>query len=144
VDQKISAPADEDFTSLARQVLRASKLVELHLHQELPGDERDLELLQALLDARVLKPTDTADLQCLGIVLGMRLSDAIDGLDWAMVEDEYGRDPALRYFTSSILIFPLTMISKRIEDGMVVDVRLLILQTRESIDRLKAQVSWGN
>ena len=34
-----------------------------------------------------------------------------------MVEDEYGRDPAIRYKESSLLVFPMTMISKRVEDG---------------------------
>jgi hypothetical protein len=34
-----------------------------------------------------------------------------------MVEDEYGRDPAIRYKETSLLVFPMTMISKRVEDG---------------------------
>lgn len=39
-----------------------------------------------------------------------------------MVEDEYGRDPAIRYKRSSLLAFPRTMLSKRVEDGESVNV----------------------
>jgi hypothetical protein len=42
-----------------------------------------------------------------------------------MVEDEYGRDPAIRYKESTLLVFPMTMISKRVEDGEHVDVNEL-------------------
>ena len=42
-----------------------------------------------------------------------------------MVEDEYGRDPAIRYKESSLLAFPRTMLSKRVEDGELPDVEEL-------------------
>ena len=38
------------------------------------------------------------------------------------IEDEYGRDPALIFEGTSIVVFPLTMISKRIEKGEDIDV----------------------
>ena len=34
-----------------------------------------------------------------------------------MVEDEKGRDPAIRIPGTTVILFPLTMISKRIERG---------------------------
>jgi hypothetical protein len=43
-------------------------------------------------------------------------------MEWVMVEDEHGRDPAVRLPSTSIIFFPLTMISKRIERGEKVDV----------------------
>ena len=43
-------------------------------------------------------------------------------LHWAAVEDELGRDPALQYAQTTTVVFPLTAISKRIEDGIEVDV----------------------
>jgi Domain of unknown function (DUF3806) len=39
-----------------------------------------------------------------------------------MVEDEYGRDPAICCQRSAVLAYPRTMLSKRIEDGEPVDV----------------------
>jgi len=41
---------------------------------------------------------------------------------WVTVEDEYGRDPAVELPGTTILVFPLTMISKRIEQGEEVDI----------------------
>jgi hypothetical protein len=60
-------------------------------------------------------------LQSLGIALGDALAQKL-GLQWVAVQDEYGRDPALRLEGTSVLLFPLTMISKRIERGEDVDV----------------------
>lgn len=57
----------------------------------------------------------------MGIVLGdVFVQDK--GFHWIMVEDEYGRDPAIKFEDTSIIAFPLTMISKRIERGEEVDV----------------------
>jgi hypothetical protein len=41
---------------------------------------------------------------------------------WVMGEDDYGRDPAIKYQETSFILFPLTMTSKRIERGERVDV----------------------
>jgi hypothetical protein len=39
-----------------------------------------------------------------------------------MVSDEHGRDAAIRFKNTSVILYPLTMISKRIERGDAVDV----------------------
>ena len=44
-------------------------------------------------------------------------------MEWVVVEDEMGRDPAIRYPGTTVIVFPLTMISKRVEDGEEIDVR---------------------
>jgi len=33
-------------------------------------------------------------------------------MEWVTVEDEYGKDPALRFPGTTVIAFPLTMISK--------------------------------
>jgi hypothetical protein len=43
-------------------------------------------------------------------------------MEWVLVEDASGRDPAVRLPGTSIILYPLTMISKRIERGDKVDV----------------------
>ena len=64
-------------------------------------------------------------------------------MKWSMVKDEHGRDPALRVPGTSIILFPLTMISKRIEKAETVDVfelyngiagRVLELLEDDSVD----------
>ena len=140
VDQTITPPSSEDVERLARQVLRVRALATTHVDRELPNDERALDVLQALLDSGAIRSTDTADLQAIGIVFGMQVVDAVEGIDWAMVEDEYGRDPALRYESTSLLVFPMTMISKRVEDGLTVDVRGMFTGLCEKLDDLKEKV----
>lgn len=67
----------------------------------------------------MFQPEQTAALQSLGIVLGDALRSHV--AEWVMVEDQY-RDPAVRVRGTSVLLFPLTMISKRVEAGEPVDV----------------------
>jgi hypothetical protein len=50
-------------------------------------------------------------LQCLGVALGDALAEELQ-MEWVTVEDEYGKDPALRFPGTTVIAFPLTMISK--------------------------------
>lgn len=77
--------------------------------------------IRALLDAGVFNRDQRYELQCLGIVLGDAFVQELR-MEWIMVEDQYGRDPAVRMPGTSIILFPLTMISKRMERGEKVDV----------------------
>jgi len=91
-----------------------------------------LALLQTILNAGWIDESETLKLQCLGITFGDAISQQL-GLNWVMVEDEYGRDPALALEGTSILLFPKTMISKRVEDGEEVDVGELFELTSAKI-----------
>jgi hypothetical protein len=89
-----------------------------HLYEQM---DQKLRLLDGILRNKWIPPTETLKLQCLGVALGDALAQKF-GLEWVAVEDEYGRDPALRLPGTSFILFPLTMISKRIEKGEPVDV----------------------
>jgi hypothetical protein len=62
-------------------------------------------------------------------------------LDWAIVEDQYGRDPALRYRQASVLLFPLTTISKRVEADRPVQVRERFDAACATVGRLRAELA---
>ena len=87
----------------------------------LPGK---LSVIVAILENGWVGPSETWKLQSLGIAFGDALAQKLM-LDWVTVNDEYGRAPALRWPGTSILSFPMTMISKRVEDGEPVDVHAL-------------------
>ncbi|HUQ04486.1 MAG TPA: DUF3806 domain-containing protein [Kofleriaceae bacterium] len=140
-DQVITQPGDDDLERLAEQVVRVGQLAAEHLDADLTDDDSDLDVVQELLDLGAVPPDATYDLQCLGIVFGMRVVEAMDGVDWAIVEDEFGRDPALRYLDTSLLVFPLTMIAKRVEDGEDVDVRDLFTHLLADLEQLKRKVA---
>jgi hypothetical protein len=83
--------------------------------------EGKLRLLDTIPRNKWIAPDETLKLQCLGITFGDALAQKI-GMTWIAVEGDDGRDPALALEGASIRIFPLTMISKRIEQGENVDV----------------------
>lgn len=80
-----------------------------------------LGTLRALLQAKVFSVTQTYELHSMGVVLGDAFVQDM-GFKWVIVQDSLGRDPALQYKNSKVLLFPLTMISKRLERGEFVDV----------------------
>lgn len=95
-----------------------------------------LGLLRALLEQKVFKANQTYELQCMGIVFGDALVQELE-MTWVMVEDEYGRDPAIRLGDTSIIMYPLTMISKRVEDGEEVDVFELFNSSVMKVEELR-------
>ena len=98
--------------------------------------EGKLLLLDTILRNQWIAADETLKLQCLGVTLGDALAQKL-GLAWVAVEDDYGRDPALTLEGTSVRIFPLTSISKRIERGEDVDVNELFEGFCRTIEQLQ-------
>jgi len=92
----------------------------------------DLPVLQRLIDDNAFNKTQTYELQSLGVAFGDVLASELP-LSWAMVTDEYGTDPTLRYKDRPVNINPLTMISKRVERGEIVNLVQLLQITRDQL-----------
>lgn len=92
-----------------------------------------LGTIRAILKAGKFRKDQTYELQCLGIVFGDALAQEL-GMNWVMVEDKSGRDPALTKDGGTNLLFPLTMISKRVERGEEIDVFSLFNNIAEAVD----------
>jgi hypothetical protein len=101
--------------------------------------EGKLPLIDAILRNGWVGAADTLKPQCLGIAFGDALAQHL-GLQWVTVEDEHGRDPALRLPGTSILLFPMTSISKRMEQGEAVDVHGLFGAACSSLQSAAAVV----
>ncbi len=80
-----------------------------------------LGLIHDILGRTCFLRDEKYKLQCLGVVFGDALKIKM-GLVWQMVKDEDGEDPCLVLEGTSIVIFPLTAISKRIENNQEVNV----------------------
>ncbi|MFK8015453.1 MAG: DUF3806 domain-containing protein [Gammaproteobacteria bacterium] len=93
-----------------------------------------LRLIQTILDKKWIEKSEALKLQALGVSFGDALEQEVDALSWVMVDDEFGRDPALRWMDTEILAFPLTSISKRVEDGVDVDVYELFDGYKKSLE----------
>ncbi len=81
-----------------------------------------LRLVQTILDNGWIAKDETWKLQSLGIAFGDALEQEVPELSWVVFNDEWGRVPALRWSDTNTLSFPLTAISKRVEDDVPVDV----------------------
>jgi hypothetical protein len=97
-----------------------------------------LGTIRAILQGDVFKRDQKYELQCLGIVLGDVFVQDL-GMEWIMVEDEYGRDPAVRIPNTTVILFPMTMISKRIERGEKVEVFELYNGSAAQVEALKGK-----
>jgi len=137
MEQVVTPPSQED----AERIESQRRWVRDHFDEDARHlyDQRDekLRLLQAIIDAGWIDASETVKLQCLGITLGDALVQEL-GLEWVMVEDKYGRDPAIRKPGTTVIAFPLTMISKRIERGESVTVRELFDGVVEHVRRMAA------
>lgn len=121
MNQTIDVLNQEDSADVAAKRIWVRDHYEPQVRHKYDSVEGKQALVDAILTNDWVTSADTLKLQCLGITFGDALAQHL-GLSWVAVEDEYGRDPALRLEGTSVLIFPMTSISKRIERGEPVDV----------------------
>lgn|GEM_PF-1035146 len=138
-NEKISAPTAADQERLREQRLGVEKyLGDQDLSADYHTTTGKLRAIQALLDANTYNPTQSYELQCLGIVLGDAFVQEFS-MEWVMIEDEYGRDPVVRAPGSTIILYPMTMISKRVEQGKKVDVFEMFSGVEAKVAEMKRQ-----
>ena len=108
-------PIDLQFMTQQRTALQ--DLAMANLGRRFNGDlNRDLELLQALLDKQLVRPDQVRELQAMGAILGDLFAAELD-MHWIIYKDDIGRSRALRYQQSEVVLFPITMIARRREAG---------------------------
>jgi len=113
-------PSDARQLEHQRQIIK--DMAALHLGRSFTGEkERDLDTLQQLLDQRVVESDEISNLQAMGVVLGDLLAHELD-MQWIIYEDEEGRSRALQLGPTQNFLFPITMISRRVEVGIKLNV----------------------
>ena len=119
--QTIELPSSDDLTRIEgqRDWVRDHFTPETRATYGLLNEK--LRFLQSILDAGWIEPHEAFKFQCLGITLGDAFVQKF-GMEWIMVDDDSGRDPAVRIAGTTVVLFPLTMISKRVERGETVNV----------------------
>ncbi len=122
-NQKITPLTEKDKQRLISQRAVIEKFISRNTSEtfnyKTPGGK--LGLLRAILTQDVFDKEQTYELQCMGVILGDVFVQEMK-MEWIIVEDAYGRDPAVKMPGTSVMVFPVTMISKRIERGEKVDV----------------------
>lgn len=139
-DQVFRDLTDQDRSWLADQRSRVEQLLvgNPDAQRKYQTSAGKLGTIRAVLEGGVFRADQTFELQGLGIVLGDAIS-AERGLDWKMVEDQYGISPCLVLEGTSVVLYPQTMISRHVERGETVDVFDLFNWLCGQIDELKAK-----
>ena len=126
------SPLDNDYMTQQRNLLQ--ELASRHLGRSFSGDrDRDLALLQTLLDKELVRADEVRELQAMGVILGDLLARELD-MHWVVYEDNLGRSRALRYRQTDNYLFPVTMISRRREAGNTTSVRDIYHRAYATID----------
>ena len=126
---------DRQYMHQQRQSLR--ELGQRHLGRGFSGDrDRDLGLMQTLLDRGLVRNDQKQELQAMGVVLGDLLAAELD-MHWVVYEDRIGRSRALRYRDTDIYLFPVTMISRRREADNDTPVSAIYDSARGTVERLR-------
>jgi Domain of unknown function (DUF3806) len=142
MEQKIEPLSDDDAHRVEGQRTWVRDHYDPDARHQYETIEGKLRLLDTIISSGWIEPTETWKLQSLGITFGDAVAQRT-GLSWVAVEDEYGRDPALHDHGTTIVVFPMTTISKRIERSEAVDVRELFDQACQSIGRLRTELKGG-
>jgi hypothetical protein len=123
-----------DRSFMQQQRSRIDDLARIKLGRQLRGErEHDLQLLQDLLDRRWVRADQKTELQAMGVVLGDLLAEDL-GMRWVVYEDAVGRSRALRLEQTDNYLFPMTMISRRVEAGASVSVEVVYRKASEMIE----------
>lgn len=139
MEQVISTPDEEWSTYIAKMWLLGNQISKNLLEEEMDGSLEDLNRLQKIIDSQQIPASNTQELQPLGIVFGRTSIENTSCYDWWVVEDEYGQDACIRYKETSLLIFPQTMISKRIEDGEEIDIPTFYMTLKKDLEQIKSE-----
>ena len=134
--QPLFAPLPEaTMQQLDKQRLFVSSLVAHNFPGEkLSGSKSDFQLLQRILDAKLIPKANIWELQALGVVFGDSMVATVPGLAWWQVTDEYGTDPTIRYRKTTTQINALTTLSKRVENDERISVDQLAMQFSKFIE----------
>jgi hypothetical protein len=123
VEPKVSQLTSVDLQFMQDQRDSIDSLARTHFGQQLNGDKaNDLYILQKLLDKKLVQASQQLELQAMGVVLGDLLLVELS-MKWVVYEDKLGRSRALQMPASDYYLFPVTMISRRVEADAATDVK---------------------
>ena len=127
--------ADEKYLQQGRE--RINEMTRRHFGSALQQQRaHDIILMQRLLDSKLVNAKDRRLLQDMGIILGDLLLQQFN-LRWVVYADQYGPSRALQLKHSENFLFPITMISRRAEVGVAVDIAELYNKAVEKIAAYK-------
>ena len=139
-EARVSDISQLDRRYMTQQRETLDNLASINLGRRFSGNkENDLQILQLLLDRRLVRADQTRELQAMGVIMGDLLAADLD-MHWVIYEDALGRSRALRYRQSQEYLFPITMISRRQEADNHTPVTAIYQKAYDIIDPLRPEL----
>lgn len=133
-----------DENQMEQDVAKLNELTLTKVGTPIRRDLGDLDTLQKLLDQNLIPKDDYKTQQAMGIVLGnVMRADFPDTLVWKIYEDSIGRSRALCVNQTSHCLFPITMLSRRIELGSKPDVKKVYADAITLMEKHLPQMPYG-
>jgi hypothetical protein len=138
LNQRVEELTGEEIAHLEKQRNWVRDHYDPNSRGQYESMEGKLRLLEVILSSGWVKPEETWKLQSLGVAFGDALKQRL-GLTWVAVEDEIDRVPALQAVGTTIILYPLTMIEKRVVRGEQFEVRHTINQLCSKVDEIRGK-----
>jgi hypothetical protein len=132
-----------DRSFLERQVQFVDELARTELGTQLRNNYGDLAVLQTIVDRELIDSKDTEGLQALGAVIANLMLADVPSLEWKIYKDALGRSRALCAKLTKECLFPITMLSRRMEKGLKPNVKKVYEEGLAMLDAHVAQIPYG-
>lgn len=133
-----------DENQMEQDTTKLNELALTKIGTPIRRDLGDLDTLQKLLDQNLIPKDDYKTQQAMGIVLGnVMQADFPDTFVWKIYEDSIGRSRALCVNQTSHCLFPITMLSRRIELGSKPDVKKVYTDAITLMEKQLPQMPYG-
>ena len=126
-----------------KQVEVINDLGRAKLGQPVRGNKDDLELIQRIIDRGLIAKDSIEQQQALGAVLGNLMAQEFN-LQWKSYEDSHGRSRAICIPNTEQCLFPITMLSRRMQVGLLPRVERIYTETESMITQYRKNKGLGN
>lgn len=133
-----------DKNHIQQQADTINQLALAKIGTPIRGDLRDLDTLQQLLEQKWVAQDDYKTQQAMGVVLGeVMKADFPSALEWKIYEDNLGRSRALCVKGINQCLFPITMLSRRMELGTQPEVKKIYNDAILLMEKYLPQLPYG-
>lgn len=122
-----------NFNFLDKQRKTADTIARGSVGRQFHKGRADLRVLQRVIDSGTLEGADKLTLQSMGAILGDVFVSAHKKLNWKVYEDDLGATHAVCIDDTSECVFPMTMISRRMEGGVTPNVQVIFDNTMATL-----------
>ena len=142
--QKITDLSPSEQQWVADNIELAGEIAKTYGLAAEPGNRLDPEMLDTAWAAWLAghdrgKEDPNQYVNAFGVAFGAYLVDRL-GLEWKIVEDEYGTEMAVWGREGDILVFPPNLVGKRYVEGTTTFFADVAAKTEDSVTRVRAQI----